>query len=61
MLNIESRYEITKVECYDATRKYIPCALDGNILDVRGVENGVYYFRVETIQGPSVLSYIKND
>lgn len=61
ILNIETFYPLIKVECRDATGRMVECNLSGNTMDISWLAKGVYYFRVETAEGTSALSYVKND
>jgi len=61
LLNLESVEEVISVQCFDATGKLIDCQWMNQTLDISGLANGVYYFKISTANATKVLSYVKQD
>ncbi|MDI1233850.1 MAG: S8 family serine peptidase [bacterium] len=60
-LNIESTDVIESVQCFDITGKQVTCLFENNKIDITGMANGVYYFKITTSKETQVLSYVKQD
>jgi len=61
LLNLESIDEVVSVQCFDITGQQINCQILNNAIDISQFANGVYYFKISTVNATKVLSYMKQD